>query len=425
MAATTAVKDKVSTFTGPTDPAVDRQAREKLVTARIGMLLRAPFFGNLATRMRLINADEWLQTAATDGRNFYYNSRFIMALQTKEVEFLVGHELLHACYDHMGRTGNRDRNLYNIACDYAVNADLIKHRVGVKITTVPCLHDSKYDGMSSEEIYDKLYEEADKIDISQLLDQLLDDHMDGDDEGEGDGEGKDGKDGKGGKGRPVKLSAEEKAQIRDELREAMIAAAQQAGAGNVPGGLARIIKDLTEPKMNWRELLRQQLESTIRSDYSWMRPSKRGWHLDAVMPGMLPGEMVDIAVALDASGSISHSMLTDFLSEIKGIMEQFDSYKIHVLTFDTQVYNPQVYTSDNLDDISEYKLAGGGGTSFECVTDFLKDENIEPKRLVWLTDGYPCGSWGDENLCDQLFIIHGNDKIVAPWGQTAYYEAAD
>ena len=423
MTTTTALKDKIKSFIGPTDTAVDRAAREKLVTARIGMLLRAPFFGNLATRMKLTNADEWLDTAATDGRNFYYNSRFIMALQTKEVEFLVGHELLHACYDHMARVGNRDRQLYNIACDYAVNADLIKHRVGVKITTVPCLHDTKYDGMSSEEIYDKLYEEAEKIDISALASMLLDDHMenDGDGEGEGeDGEGKGTKSGKG-KGRPT-LSAEEKAQIRDELREAMIAAAQQAGAGNVPGGLARIIQDLTEPKMDWRELLRQQLESTIRSDFSWMRPNKKGWHMDAVMPGMMNGEMIDIAVALDASGSISHGMLREFLSEIKGIMDQFTDYKIHVLTFDTAVYNPQVYTSDNLNDIAEYQLSGGGGTMFECVTDFLKEENIEPKRLVWLTDGYPCGSWGDENLCDQLFVIHGNTKIVAPWGVTAYFE---
>lgn len=421
MTTTTALKDKIKSFVGPTDPVIDRNAREKLVTARIGMLLRAPFFGNLATRMKLVNADEWLDTAATDGRNFYYNSRFIMALQTKEVEFLVGHELLHACYDHMGRVGNRDRQLYNIACDYAVNADLIKHKVGIKITTVPCLHDSKFDGMSSEEIYDKLYEDAEKIDISALADMLLDDHMDGQ-EGDGhDGEGNGNGQSKGGRGRPT-LTEEEKAQIRDELREAMIAAAQQAGAGNVPGGLARIIQDLTEPKMDWRELLRQQLESTVRSDFSWMRPNKKGWHMDAVMPGMMNGEMIDIAVALDASGSISHGMLREFLSEIKGIMDQFTAYKIHVLTFDTAVYNPQIYTSDNLNDIAEYELCGGGGTMFECVTDFLKAENIEPKRLVWLTDGYPCGTWGDENLCDQLFVIHGNNKIVAPWGVTAYFE---
>jgi len=84
-ATTTQNKDKelADTFAdilGPTDRAVDLEARERLITARIGLLLKQPFFGNLATRMKLVNADEWCQTAATDGRNFYYNSRFIMML---------------------------------------------------------------------------------------------------------------------------------------------------------------------------------------------------------------------------------------------------------------------------------------------------------------------------------------------------------
>ena len=78
---------------GPTDPKIDAQARERLVTARIGLLLRQSFFGNLATRLQLTNADEWCGTAATDGLKFYYNSRFIMMLKPKEVEFLVGHEV--------------------------------------------------------------------------------------------------------------------------------------------------------------------------------------------------------------------------------------------------------------------------------------------------------------------------------------------
>lgn len=416
--ATTAKKETGVNYIGPTDANIDRQAREKIVTARIGMLLRAPFFGNLATRLKLVNSDEWLQTAATDGRSFYFNSRFIMALETKEVEFLVGHELLHVAYDHMERRGSRHPQLHNIACDYAVNADLVKHKVGTLITTVPALYDRKYDGMSSEQIYDILYENAEKIDIDALSDMLLDEHLDG----EGDGEGEGGGNGeKSGKGRP-KLSEEERQQIRDEFRQAMIAAAQQVGAGNIPGGIGRMLTELTEPKMNWRELLRMQLESTIRSDYSWMRPSKRGWHHDAIMPGMMPGECVDIAVAIDESGSISDVMTREFLSEVQGIMDQFDSYKIHVFTFDTRVYNPQVYTSENLENIAEYDVQGGGGTDFDCVFEFLKEEQIVPKRLVWLTDGYPCGSWGDENYTDALFIIHGSKTIVAPYGTTAYYE---
>jgi predicted metal-dependent peptidase len=422
--ATTANKkesDKFKDLCGPTDPKLDREIREKLITARVGLLLRASFFGNLATRLKLVNADEWCPTAATDGRNFYYNSRFVDMLKPKEIEFLFGHEVLHCVYDHFGRRGDRDPQLFNIANDFCVNGDLKKHRVGEFITTVPCLYDHKYEGMSSEEIYDILYENAEKIDIGSLIDKMLDEHLDGEgQDSDGDKEGEQGK--KGGKGRP-KLSAEERQKIKDEIKEAVLAAAAASdGAGNLPAGVKRIIEDMTAPKMNWRELLRMQLESTIKSDYTWMRSSRRGWHMDAVMPGMKLDPMIDIAVSIDASGSMGERMLKDFLSEVAGIMEQFPAYRIHVLSFDTRVYNPQQFDSENLDDITGYEIMGGGGTDFDCVFQYFKENEIEPKRHIMFTDGYPNGSWGDEQYCDTVFIMHGTTSIVPPFGQYAYYE---
>ena len=87
-ATTENTKDKFADLIGPMDPKLDKEVREKLITARVGLLLRASFFGNLATRLKLVNADEWCGTAATHGRNFYYNSRFINMLRPKEIEFL-------------------------------------------------------------------------------------------------------------------------------------------------------------------------------------------------------------------------------------------------------------------------------------------------------------------------------------------------
>jgi predicted metal-dependent peptidase len=411
--------DKFKNLLGATDPKVDREVREQLITARVGLLLRASFFGNLATRLKLVNADEWCPTAATDGRNFYYNTRFIKMLRPKEVEFLFGHEVLHCVYDHFGRRGERDPQLWNIANDYCVNQDLKEHNVGEFITSVPCLYDKKYRGMSSEEVYDSLYENAEKIDISKLLDQMLDEHLggEGDEDSDGDQDGE-------RKGRP-RLSEADRQAIRDEIKEAMLAAAAASGdAGNLPAGVKRLIQDLTEPKMNWRELLRMQLESTIKSDYTWMRASRKGWHMDAVMPGMKLDPMIDIAVAIDTSGSIGPAMLKDFLSEIQGIMDSFPAYKIHVFCFDTEVHNPAQYDSDNLDEITDYQPAGGGGTDFDAIYNYLKQEEIEPKRLVVFTDGYPFGSWGDEQYTDTVWILHGTTTIEPPWGQYAYYEEA-
>ena len=404
-------------LTENTDPALDRTVREKLVTARIGLLLRAPFFGNLATRLELVNADSWLPTAATDGRKFYYNTEFCNKLKPKELEFLFGHEVLHNVYDHMGRNGDRDRKLFNCAADFCVNADLIDQRIGDKIT--PCLYDPKYKGWSAEEVYDDLYEKADKINIQDLLDQMIDEHLDGN------GDGEDGDGDKDGKGRP-RLSQAEKDAIKDEIREALLQAAQAVGAGNLPAGVKRLIKDLTKPVVNWRELLEQQIQSTVKDDFSWMRPNRRSWHMDAVMPGMKPGTQIDVCVAIDTSGSISEQDLKDFLSEVKGIMESYDEYKVRVITWDTDVYNPAEYTSDNMSDITDYVPGGGGGTDPMCVWEWLKDNDIEPKKLIMFTD-YCFFGWEPnavKDYCDTVWVIKGNPDVEPEFGVWAHYEEA-
>jgi predicted metal-dependent peptidase len=188
---------------------------------------------------KLVNADEWCSTAATDGRHFYYNSRFIDMLRPKEIEFLFGHEVLHCVYDHFGRRGDRDPMLFNVANDYAVNGDLKKHRVGEFITSVPCLYDSKYEGMSSEEIYDILYENAEKINLSDLIDKLLDDHLDG--EGDSDVRRR-WRRKRWPRQETETVSAEERQKIRDEIKEAVLAAAAASdGAGNLPAGVSNVL----------------------------------------------------------------------------------------------------------------------------------------------------------------------------------------
>jgi predicted metal-dependent peptidase len=419
-ATTTATETKKKKYEPkPTDPRVDALVREKLITARVALLLKAPFFGNLATRMQLVNADDWCPTAATDGRKFYYNTEFVQKLPPKQLEFLFGHEVLHAVYDHMGRRLDRNPKIFNIANDYAVNADLVDQKVGERITVVPMLYDPKYRGVSSEDIYDDLMKNVKEVTLDQLAEMLLDEHLDGNGDGEGDGEEVDGN----GKGRP-RLTEEEKKQIRDELREAVLNAAQQAGAGNLPAGVKRMIKDLTESVIDWRTLLEQQIESTIKSDFTWMKPSRRGWHMDAIMPGMIPGTQIDICVAIDTSGSISERDIKDFMTEIKGIMEAYDEYKIHVWCFDTEVYNPQKFTSENLEDIASYEPEGGGGTDFMVNYEFMKEHEIVPKKFIMFTDGMPFGEWGIEEYCDVCWIIKGNPGCEPPFGVWAHYEEA-
>jgi len=404
-------------LTDTIDKELDRQIREKLVTGRIGLLLKAPFFGNLATRLELVNADSWCGTAATDGRRFYYNTEFVKKLKPKEVEFLFGHEVLHNVYDHLGRTGKeRDPMLFNCAADYCVNADLMQFNIGDRIN--PCLFDVKYKGWSAEEVYDDLYQKADKISIEDLLDQMIDEHLEEDDSHDSNG------DNDSNNGNKPRISAGERQKIRDEIKEAVMQAAQATGAGNLPDGVARLIKSLTKPVINWQELIQQQVASTVKSDFTWLKPSRRSWHMDAVMPGLKPGEQIDVCISIDCSGSITENDISAFLSEIKGIMESYDEYRLQVWCFDTQVYNHKEFTSENLEDILSYSPTGGGGTDFMCNYNYMKENNIEPKKFIMFTDGMPYGPWGDENYCDAVWIIKNNESVVPPFGTWAIYEHA-
>ena len=397
------------------DPIID-----KLTTARVGLLLKAPFFGNMATRMQLIEADDWCPTAATNGRNFYYNTKFVQKLSVKKLEFLFGHEICHCVFDHFGRVGSRDRQLSNIAQDYAVNQILVDERIGEKITEVKICYDAKYRGMAWEEIYDELYEKAEKISMPDLLKQLgdlLDEHINEDGSGpgkEGDGEGK-------GKGMPT-MTKEEAQQIRDEIKEAMIQSAAAAGAGKTPAGIQRLIKDMTEPKISWRDLVRQEIQSIIRNDYSFTRPNRKSMHSGAILPGMKEATTIDIACSIDMSGSIGEADATVFLSEVKGVLDQFEDFKVNLWCFDTEIYNHKEITHDNAHDLIDYEPQGGGGTMFEANWEFMKEQGIQPKKFIMFTDGYPCGDWGDPDYCDTIFIVKGNTQAEAPFGQTVIYE---
>ena len=403
---------------------------DRIIVARVGLLLRHPFFGNMATRLRIVAADDWLPTAAVDGRNLYFNTQFFNAMSNKEIEFVIAHEILHCVFDHLGRRLDRNPMIYNIAADYIVNNLLVRDRIGEKPKIVDCFQDFKYDGWTSEEVYDDIYETAKKNGEEYLkqLGEMLDEHLEGlgDEEGDGDGDAGEEQDTNGNnvsKKKP-KYSKEEMRKIKDEIKEGMLSAAQAAGAGNTPAEIQRMIKELTEPKMNWREILRQQIQSTIKSDYTYMRPNRKGWHTGAILPGMNFDETIDICIGLDMSGSIGDSQAQDFLSEVKGIMDEYKDYNIKIWCFDTKVYNEQDFSADGGNDLTDYEILGGGGTDFDVNWTYMKDNDIQPKKFIMFTDGYPWNSWGDEDYCETVFVIHSNrDKdLQAPFGITTHYE---
>ena len=383
------------------------QIEEKLTVARIGLMLRASFFGNMASRMKLIEASSWCDTAATDGRNFFYNTSFIEKLSVKNIEFLFGHEILHCCFDHFGRTGSRDKKLSNMAQDFAINQILVDDKIGTMITIVKACQDNAYRGLAWEEIYDILEKKCEKITIDQLIDMVgdqLDDHLHEDDDVDG----------------KPRISKADLQSMRDEIKEAMIQAA--SAAGNVPAAISRMIQSMTEPKMNWRELLQMNIQSIVRSNYSFSRPSRKGWATGAILPGMVPEQTIDIAIALDMSGSIGQQEVSVFLSEVGGILSQYTDFSIDLFCYDTKVYNHVKLTSDNAHDLLTYEPVGGGGTDYHCILEHLKEQQLVPKKLVNFTD-LLVSDYVDDlgEYCDCLFLVFGNAGGEAPYGQTVHY----
>lgn len=380
---------------------------EQLTRARTSLLMRQPFWGTLATRLILKDATDdpkgWCPTAATDGRYFYYNRDFISKLTRPEAIFLVAHEVEHCVYDHMGRIGGRKHDQWNAAADYVINLELAEHKIGQLPNPATCgvtaCYSDKYKGLGTEEVYALLGKDP------SMKFPTFDVHM-----VPGDGNGE-------------PMDEETRRMVAGEIRNAVLQAAKVAGPGGVPAGVRRMIKDLTEPQMDWREILNMQIQSTVRNDFTWSRCSRKMQASGIFLPGQKDDVKVKAAVAIDCSGSMSDKMLRDLLSETKGIMEQFNDFELEVWCFDTRVYGHEKYTPENLDEIDEYEIKGGGGTDFMCNWTFMKENDICPERFIMMTDGEPNGSWGDPVYCDTLFLIHSdpNHRKEGPFGMTTWY----
>lgn len=424
-----------------------------LVKARVAMIIGSPFFGQMVMRLQVIfvpDEDELYQTAATDGRYLIVNGKFFMALTPDERQFLLGHELGHAIFSHAGEEGrrlDRDPAGWNIAADHVVNNICVESKIGTPITSngFKIFCDPKYKDWSVEMVYDDIMPPPQKGGGGNGK------QNGGGGQQPGKGGGSGGQQGKGGGGQvldehletgsirptgkdangndtfevadPKDVTEAERSSVQREVRSAVQSAAQAAAAksaGSVPAGIQRMIDEWAEPQIDWRDLLASSVSEAFVDDYTYARPSKKSWATNVILPGHKEGEYVELAAALDMSGSIGQAEATAFLSEVHGIMQLYSKFKIHLWCYDTQTYNYQVFTDDNLDDIRSYQVAGGGGTDFQANYDFMRELELVPRQFVNFTDGYPNGSWGEEDYTDSIFVL--TTRVKPPFGRYARFE---
>jgi predicted metal-dependent peptidase len=393
------------------EQAAARQAQEEkaaraLAAARCRLVLgkdaNSCFFATLA--LRLVPRVEWnLETMATDGRHLSYSPDFVNGLSPEELVAVVAHEVLHNALAHHARRQHREARRWNVACDLALNPLLLDAGFVLPASRLVPGEGQYRDlppGKSAEEYYGLLPEEPpgrDEDNAGQT----------------GQEQGRQDPGACGGVREPGDGSPAETRQSQAEW-EVAVAQAQQIAKqrGALPAGLARLIEQILQPRVDWRDVLREFLSRHARNDYSWSPPNRRYIHQDLYLPGLRSEELGEVVLAVDTSGSIGQRELARFAAEAQGILEAFDC-QLTVLYHDVEVQKVQRWTSS--DGPLMLEPAGGGGTSHVCVFDWIEREGLQAAVVVCLTDlhtefpaAVPCQP--------VLWAVVGDNVIPAPFG---------
>jgi predicted metal-dependent peptidase len=379
-------------------------------------LMRDPLFADLSGILMMGKKEvvDYIPTACTNGRDELYGEAFVNKLDDKGLAFVIVHEALHKAGRHLhtwGKLHKENPQLANCAMDYWVNLTIIKRDPNGAMVTMPKLdgkqiglYDRRFDNMNIKQIYDILKREQEESG------------------GGGGGEGFDEHDWDGAK----ELSKEEVEQLAKEvdqaLRQGQIAAAKMHGKGG--GNANRDLDDLLNPKVDWRQLLREFVSAVCsgRDFSSWRKPNRRFLSQDIIMPSLVSERVGHMVIGIDTSGSIGGPELTQFLTEVVAIAEQVNPDKVDLIYWDAHVAGHEVYNNATLKDlINSTKPRGGGGTQVSCVSKYLDKHGIKPECVLILTDGYLGNDWGQWDV-PVLWAICGGNKATAPVGKTIHVE---
>ena len=359
-------------------------------------------------------------TARTNGRDVEYGRGFVDSLNDKELAFLIIHEAMHKAYRHLTVWKHlKERRIANCAMDYVINlqirdADPYEREVAMprdkETGKLMGMLDEKYRGFDTQQVYEKLMEEAE--------------------EGGGGGEGQDDDKSDGLDDHDwddaQDMTQEEKEELEREIDSALREGAILAGKmkGKVPRG----IEEILHPKVDWKEALRDFIKLATRGgdQSTWRRPNRRYLGSDIVMPSAETRKAECFAVGIDTSGSIGGAILGRFLGELKAICDEVAPEKVELMYWDSHVAGHETYEGGAVALLTDStKPRGGGGTEPDCVPEFMKEKQIAPQCLIMLTDGEFYGhnpaKWASMNA-PVLWCVVGNTSFVPKIGQTVCVE---
>lgn len=327
--------------------------------------------------------DSSVERACTDGRKVMYNPFAYLNLPPAQQLSRLLHETWHVALMHIARVLSRNPEKYNAAADFYINL-MLTDAGFEKIPT--WLHNPDYRGLSTEQIYDLL------PDSFQMPPSEFD----------------------------LKPNDEDK-ELSDFLDDVIVRASVQSQMqgdkpGTIPGSIQIYLDSLLNPILPWHSLLRRYMNQLSKDDYSWRKPNRR-FFPDNILPTLYSQKMMDIAIFVDASGSVTDKDFHRFISETAGILRMLKPSKITIVRFDTAIRGVDEVRS--LKDIAAIKFTGRGGTSIKPVIDWIHDN--KPKISLIFSDGH--FNHYNRPVADHLiWLVYNNKRFNAPYGKVIHYE---
>jgi len=411
---------------------------QRLLLSRMRILCNNGFYGLLLMHI-VFSVDESCETAATDGRRIYFAPSFLDGLSDSELDFVLMHEILHVVLQHCQREGDRDHERSNIACDIVVNSNiLLSNKMDRSSITIKKWGESMHLAPNGKEGYEYTAE--------QVYNMLPPSHAKRE-SGTGGVVHDDGDEDKGSSlGRAQQKQGkrtddlavwddhtrwgteEEDDTLRDvwvkhfeDACETMTIQDPSNQRGLLPLFARRLYNELKRPQTDWRMVLNDFVQEEL-CDYSFTPPDRRFDGSSFFLPDFNGKDDVveNILFMIDTSASMSDNMITAAYSEIKGAINQFDGkLKGWLGFFDAAIIEPQPFANE--DDFRVIKPAGGGGTDFQIIFEYVQKhmQNKLPASIIILTDGFaPFPKEGLAGGIPVLWLLN-NDTVDPPWGKVS------
>ena len=408
---------------------------QAMIEARVAFMRQCPFFCYFYYDKIKEHPTMSMPTAATDSKRLFYNPVWFAALRPPERCFVLAHEMYHVIWQHCQRAKiylrdkhvegtPYDHDLMNRAEDYVINADLINLKVG--LCNPEWLYDPQISGTDNiVEIYKKLWSTKPPPPLGQPR-QLGQGggNTPGVTYGRGSQPDKTAKANGGGFDDvrpplvdPITGEDDEIGEIA--FKEAVARAAQAAKAvGKMPGSLQRLVDELLEPQVNWKDRVRMLITGQIgKFRENWATPNRRYIVMPQIvyMPGKRGHGADTVAVWIDCSGSVEDREYDAFFSEVGGIIQDVRPKRLLVGWCDAIVQRTEwVTTLDEVYGLMREPVPGRGGTDFRPPFEWMQENEVFPETCIYLTD-----MWGPfpQNPGYPVVWCASTDK-VGPFGET-------